>query len=474
MSDRSLRRQLLQWLLVPLLGLIAVDSTILYRIAMHFQNNAFDHALYDSAFDIAQLISESKNPAKFIQLSPDLRRMFLSDQYDQMYYSIVDENGQFIGGDKNLPAVSADQSSEKPAFFSSGYVNGKKVRLVVTSTVVKTGLGPHRLTIQVAETLTKRQQLAKKILLGIVIPQLLLVLAAVGIVWFGIGRGLRPLWELHAAVARRSHRDLSPVLLPNIPDEVQALVNSVNHFMGKLQNVLESQNRFIADAAHQLRTPLAGMLAQLELAQNETDPQERQAGMKRVERSMEQLAHMVNQLLVLARNQPEVIHSIRTVKLDLCLLAQNVATDMVPAAIQQDIDLGFEGSQEAVWIEGDPTRLSDLIANLIDNAIRYTGRDGKVSVSVAHEGNHAILKVEDNGPGIPAEAREIVFERFHRLTDSTQEGSGLGLAIVMEIAQIHHATVSVEETQSGQGTTFRVVFDALQETGKPLPAMMPA
>lgn len=460
-TDRSIQKQLLQWLLIPLLGLIMVDSSILYRVALHFQCKAYDHALLDTATDIGQLIKESRNPNKFIQLGPETRRMFLTDKYDQMYYNIYDSHGNFIGGDKIMAPVNAPGPVGKEFLYASGYVKNKKVRIVVTSVTIATDSGPQTLRIQLAETLTKRERLAKQILIGIVVPQLLLLLAAIGIVWFGIGRGLWPLQELHTAVARRSHRDLSPVELPNIPDEVQVLVNSVNLFMRKLQNVLESQNRFIADAAHQLRTPLAGMLAQLELVQNETDAEERQAGLKRIGQGMEQLSHLVNQLLVLARNQPEVVHSIHPQRIDLNLLAQDVTTEMVPAAIQQHIDLGFEGAAQALQIEGDPARLNDLLYNLIDNAIRYSGAGGKVTVSTAREGERAILRVEDNGPGIPVEEREKVFERFHRIVGNAQDGSGLGLAIVMEIAQIHRATVLLEDSKSGQGTTFSVIFDAL-------------
>lgn len=461
MANHSLRKKLLLWLLLPLLCLIAIDSSILYRIAMHFQRKAFDHALNDTAYDISQLINESKDSGKRFQLRPEVRKMILSDQYDQMYYSIIDTSGNVIGGDQELKPMPALHQNKSPAYFTFGKIGQNLIRVAVISSNVKTEAGSQNVYIQVAETLNKRNRLAEQILIGIIVPQVILLLTAAALLWFGIGRGLMPLWDLHAAVSRRSHRDLSPVQMTDIPDEVRALVDSVNFLMKQLQHALESQNRFIADAAHQLRTPLAGMLAQVELAQHEADPVELQACLTRVASSMERLAHLVNQLLRLAHSQPEAIHNIQFCATDLSRLAQQTTMEMVPAAYQKDIDLGFEGLAGKVMIEGEPQRLKELLFNLIDNAIRYTQHGGKVTVSVTSPDNRARLSVEDNGLGIPPEERDKVFERFHRVIGTQQEGSGLGLAIVMEIAQIHHAEVTLDVPESGIGTRVSVLFDLL-------------
>jgi len=237
--------------------------------------------------------------------------------------------------------------------------------------------------------------------------------------------------------------------------------------MQQLKNVLESQNRFIADAAHQLRTPLAGMQAQLELAQDENDPQELQKSLAKTGRSIERLSHLVNQLLMLARNQPEVMRTLEMHAVNLDQLAQEVTMDMVPTALLKSIDLGFDSQHQALWVNGDALRLKEMLYNLIDNAIRYSQQGAKVTVAVTSADNQVVLKVIDNGPGIPLDEREKVFERFHRVIGSQQEGSGLGLAIVMEIAQIHHAEVSLTESQKGKGVCISIQFQRIVAEDSP-------
>ncbi|MFA6178553.1 MAG: sensor histidine kinase [Candidatus Methylopumilus sp.] len=462
MPSHSLRKKLLLWLLVPLLVLIAIDSTILYRIAMHFQHKAFDHALADSALDIAELVHESNESTQRFQLRPEVRQAILSDQFDQMYYSIIDEKGSIVGGDSDLHFVARPRRQDNKPYFSYTNIRGNLARVATSYVSVNTASGVRPVYIQVAETLNKRNRLASQILIGIVVPQLILVLAAVSLLWFGTRRGLQPLWELHSSLARRSHRDLSPVLLPDIPDEVKMLVDSVNLFMLQLKNVLESQNRFIADAAHQLRTPLAGMQAQLELAQQEKDPLELQASLARIARSLERLSHLVNQLLMLARNQSEVMRTLDMQTLDLSRLAQEVSMEMVPAALQKSVDLGFECADDLLLIKGDIRRLKEMLYNLIDNAIRYSEVGAKITVRTFLDEHSVVLSVMDNGPGIPVDERERVFERFHRVIGSEQEGSGLGLAIVMEIAHIHQAKVILEDGEGGEGVLVSVVFKAVE------------
>lgn len=469
MANRSLRKKLLLWLLVPLLFLIAIDSTILYRIAMHFQHKAFDHALADEAFAIAELISESKEPIHRFQLGPEVRMAILSDQVDRVYYNIMDANGKLIGGDRDLGFQKRPQSQGTRPYFAYSTVRGELTRVVSSYVEINTHTVSRHVYIQVAETLKKRTRLANQILVGIVVPQLVLVLAAVGLLWFGTKRGLQPLWELHSSLSQRSHRDLSPVLLPDIPEEVKVLVDSVNLFMQQLNNVLESQNRFIADAAHELRTPLAGMQAQLELAQQERDPVELQANLAKTAKSLERLSHMVSQLLMLARNQPEVMRTMDMQLLDIAQIAQEVTIDMVPAALQKSIDLGYENTDEKpislinqLVIKGDAKRLKELLYNLIDNAIRYSHQGAKVTVQTFSRDHEVILSVVDNGSGIPVEERTRVFERFHRVIGTQQEGSGLGLAIVMEIAHLHQAKVTLGDGDHNQGTRVSVIFTAIQ------------
>ena len=226
---------------------------------------------------------------------------------------------------------------------------------------------------------------------------------------------------------------------------------------------MSAQNRFIADAAHQLRTPLAGAQAQLELALLESDPDQHQELLERVSTSMERLSHTITQLLSLARNQQDASHNMVMSRVNLNKIAQEVTTDMVPTAIKKGLDLGFEADTQSTIILGDSKRLKEMLYNLVDNALLYTPAGGKVTVKVQHEAGEIVLSVIDNGPGIPKSEREKVFERFHRVIGTGQEGSGLGLAIVMEIAQLHQANVEIADEPRKKGLNIQVSFAEMKQ-----------
>jgi len=460
--SRSLRKQLLLWLLLPLLGLLVLDTTILYRVAMGFVQTAFDRALYESAYDVGQLVGKSGENDSVFKLPQEAKELLLSDKFDNLYYNIV-ADGAVVSGDARLHLqLSPEKSASKNTYYYDAQIDGKPVRMVSIPFKATIQSVPQNIRIQVAETLNKRHQYKGDILTAIIVPQLLLVLMAAAIVWFGVGRGLLPLQQLQSAVARRSPRDLSPVSLDRAPEEASALIDSINYLLNQLEKVLETQNRFIADAAHQLRTPLAGVLAQLELAQREQDPQELQISLAQMASSMERLSHLVNQLLALARNQPEAAKMLVMTRVDLNQIAQQTTTEMAPAAVQKEIDIGFEGLEHPCLVDGDAQRLREMVANLIDNAIRYTQRGGKLTVSLAEANGEVRLRVEDNGPGIPPDEQEKVFERFHRVgAGGHPNGSGLGLAIVREIAQIHNASISLTASAGGKGTCVQIVFPGL-------------
>src|SRR5450830_154526 len=474
---QSLRKKILLWLLLPMLALITIDSSILFRVGMHFQRTEFDHELSDTAYDISQLVSSPANTQGSLELNDDLREAMLTAQDDKMYYSIINLKGEIIGGDHVLKLLlPAKTEEDKSTYFVNAPVANEPARVAVLFTTIVVHGKPQPVFIQVAETLNKRDQLTKNILIAIIVPQLFLLLTASLLIWLGTGRGLLPLSELQQALSQRMPRDLSPVKLSSVPSEMQVLLDSVNFLLLKLNNVLESQNRFVADAAHQLRTPLAGMQAQIELIQNETDPTEIKQGLKRVANSVHQLSHLVSQLLMLARNQPEVVRAVDLVEVDIKHLAQEVTIDSVPNAYQQNIDLGFESDVDEAWIEGEPKRLREMLHNLLDNAIRYSGAGSKVTVKVMANADTVILSVEDNGPGIPASEYERVFERFYRIIGTKQEGSGLGLAIVLEIAQIHKAEIKIEVPEHGKGTRINVVFQenlGSQELAETAPMVHP-
>ena len=325
---------------------------------------------------------------------------------------------------------------------------------------IKDGTGTDSMVlVLVGETLNKRRTLANEVLVGMLLPEFLLIALIGALVWFGIERGLRPLSTLQAEIASRSHRDLSPLPEHNAPGEVRALIHAMNELLARLAGALSAQQRFVADAAHQLRTPLAGIRTQSELALRQQNLADVQHTLQQLNTATGQTTHLINQLLSLARAEPGAARAQAMQRIDVAGLARETTTEWVPRALARDIDLGFDGEGIAI-VEGDPLFIREMLGNLLDNAIRYTQAGGRVTVRVASATNTVQLSVEDNGPGIPEEERERVFERFHRVLGSGEEGCGLGLAIVREIAQGHNAEIRLTAGANGCGTLVTIDFPA--------------
>lgn len=454
----SLRKKLLRLLVPPLLILILIASSILFRFAIVEQRDAFDNGLYDSAYSIYQLLEKSDDSIENLSLPKNEKQFILNDHSDVIFYNVMDTKGKVLNGEKDPGLMPPTQAQASNPSFRDGIVHNLKVRIVSTLVNIESKGAKFPVYIQVAETLNKREALARNVLIDIIVPQLLLVLFTIAIIWFGVERGLQPLFDLQAAVSKRSYLDLSSIEMPDVPTEVMILVNSVNSLMRQLESVLNAQNRFIADAAHQLRTPLAGAQAQLELALLESNPEQHQQLLERVSESMERLSHTITQLLSLARNQQDATHNMVMSPVNLNQIAQEVTTDMVPTAIKKGLDLGFEADTQNMMILGDSKRLKEMLYNLVDNAVLYTPAGGKVTVKIQREAGEIVLSVIDNGPGIPKDEREKVFERFHRIMGSGHEGSGLGLAIVMEIVQLHQANIEISDEPLKKGLNIQLSF----------------
>jgi two-component system sensor histidine kinase TctE len=304
--------------------------------------------------------------------------------------------------------------------------------------------------------MVKRNQLAREILLSVVVPQALIILVAVTVVWLGVVHGLKPLEGLRRTLAARSTRDWSPIVADGVPGEVRPLLHAINELVARLDAALTAQNRFISDAAHQLKTPMTVLKTQLELALREEDPVRGRDALAAARTGAERMSRVVSQLLSLARNEPEASHAPRLASLDINALAFEAATSWAPVALKKHVDLGFEGTQMPVMVRGDAARLREMLDNLVDNAVRY-GRDGgRVTVRVAG-GTAPMVQVEDDGPPIPLDERGRIFERFHRSLGTSQEGSGLGLAIAREIARIHDAAIELVDGPGG-GKAFCITF----------------
>ena len=458
LASPSLRRTLLKWLLIPLLTLLLVSSIAFYRITLEFSRVAYDRGLTESAEDIAQLLKNNAPVTpRYFALSRSARAMILEDRYDSFYYNIRDQNGNLIGGDATLSAPLPEMLSslKSGAVFYDAIVNHKAVRVVSLPVTVGAAHAMRRIHVQVAETLHKRKRLAHDVLTFITLPQLLIIVLAGGIIWYAVGRSLRPLIQLEASVAVRSPLELQPVPMAGVPIETRPLIGAINGLLERIGHVLNAQSRFVTDASHQLRTPLAGLKAHIALATRQNTMEAVQYSLRQLDVGVDKLIHLANQLLSLARNEPGADRSLNLVTLDLNALAQSVTGEWISLAYKRDIDLGFDGMNEPVWIKGDSLRLTELLNNLLDNGLRYTPANGIITVRVSQP---PLLEVEDSGPGIPENEREMIFERFYRRSENRVEGSGLGLAIVKEIAEIHQATLTFKPGFQGRGSCFQLAF----------------
>ncbi len=458
-SQASLRKKILSWFMPLMLILIAIDSTMLHRLAVTALEKELDGDLYGSVEDISNYLEQSGIDAKDFKTLENASRILLNNEIDTVLYTVTDENGVLFSGSKDLLERTKNRLSISKTYFFFTTINDEKFRVVRSAFTFRNGLHSQKINIQVAVTLKRRNALANKILIGIVVPQLFLVLVSFLIISVSLKKGLAPLTDLQNAVLNRSEQNLSPINLPNIPEEVYLVANSVNHLMQQLQNLIASQNRFIADAAHQLRTPLAGAQAQLELAELEDNPALLKSTLPKVHLSLDRLLHTVNQLLILAKSQPEAISMIKMESVDLNQIVRAIATDMAPTAIQKKIDLGFESSAIPAIVVGNVERLKELLYNLLDNAVRYTQIGGKVTVAINVMDTKVDLRVVDNGPGISLIERDKIFDRFHRGAGTGEEGSGLGLAIVKDITNLHGASISVSNNKKHRGLQVLVCFN---------------
>ncbi|MDE2586383.1 MAG: sensor histidine kinase N-terminal domain-containing protein, partial [Betaproteobacteria bacterium] len=316
------------------------------------------------------------------------------------------------------------------------------------------------LLVEVGETLEKRSQLANKIIASVILPQFVIIPLAVILVWFGLSQGLRPLTKLRERIEARRQGDLSPISTRKVPEELRPLIDAFNGMLERMRRNLEAQTRFIADAAHQMRTPLTGLKTQAQLAMRENDPERLLYALRQMAGAVDRASHLVNQLLTLARAEAGGGGNYALAPLDLDRLLREIVEDWVMRAMEAYIDIGYEPADGPAEVEGNGFLLREMINNLIDNALRYTPEGGHVTCRVRREEDEVILEVEDSGIGITEEQAELVFERFYRVNDSGPEGSGLGLPIVREIAELHGADASLAPNPKERGAIARVVFPA--------------
>ncbi len=467
-QPNSLFGEILDWMLAPLLFLWPISIIVTHNVADNIATQPYDGMLADSARVLARLVRVEENGRVGVHFPAPPRALFRADQDDAVYYQVADRNGALLTGDREIPWIAPPDSFGEEVFFRDDVIHGEEVRIAYLYLRAGPALDGEPTLVQVAETRNKRSDLASRVVTGVLLPQFAIIPLAVVLVWVGLTRGIAPLNRLQSLIRRRRPTDLSPVEPASVPEEVKPLIIAFNDMMARLEENLQAQQRFIADAAHQMRTPLTGLKMQTELALLESDPAQLRESLTRIAESTDRAGHLINQLLSLARAEAsfEKLYTVEPVDLEAAV--REVAQDIFPRALAKGIDLGVEGSGRALMVDGNTVLLREMIKNLIDNAIKYTPHGGRVTARTRYAGA-PVLEIEDSGPGIPEADRERVFERFYRVLGSGVDGSGLGLPIVREIAELHRATVTLNPYPSGEGTIARVVFPRSQREPPPPP-----
>ncbi len=448
---RSIRLSLLKLLLLPILAINLVGAASTYWLAWRPTQLAFDQNLADAAWALLPHLRQKDGRVE-VDLSGQAEQVLRVDHFDAIYFVVRDNQGATLAGDADFPLQKASEVIDDPQAYDSR-MRGEAIRVIALTTLV----GSETVTVAVAETLWKRISVRSgSSFAGLLLLDLLLTFVSIAIVWFGVTRGLKPLQAIQSALNARSHDDLDPLPAGPVPVELAPVTAALNGLLDKVRQVSRSQQDFLADAAHQLRTPLAGLKTQLEwMQQRHAGDAETARSAHLMMASTERMIRQTNQLLVLARAEPSRFEQARLYPLALDKVVEEAIQHFVQEADKKDIDLGFELAPTV--IPGDPFLLRDLVDNLVDNAIRYAPRQGRVTVRCHTEEGMGVLSVEDDGPGIAPLEQELIFSRFYRLDRSTT-GSGLGLAIVRDIAIDHDAQVILRTGADGVGTVVSVRF----------------
>ena len=497
-EQHSLFGDILDWLLAPLLLLWPLSIASIWLVAQGIANGPFDRELGEKARVLSKHISApairtSPAVARFT-LPPSAAELLRTDEADDIYYQVLGLRGEFLSGDRSMSVpVEGQRRPAGEVRYRDDVISNNDVRVAYLWVDLPGSEAEGTCLVQVAETLGKRSRLATEIFKGLILPQFLILPLAVLLVWLALTRGIEPLNELQQRIRRRESNDLSAIDEREVPEEVSPLVRAINDLLARLDQSMRTQKHFLADAAHQLKTPLAGLRMQAELAQRDIDAGERdptamKKSLRQIARSSQSAAHMVNQLLAMARADDKE-HAAPLQAVNLAQLAIKTVQDFVPRALEKRIDLGFEAPDaetasrhpEGPIVSGRPVLLRELIRNLVDNALLYTPAGGTVTVRVVDDpfGQVVVLQVEDSGPGIAAAEREQVFQPFYRSLGSNVDGSGLGLAIVREIALQHGVEVTLEDANLrhraglndqagaafGPGARFTLRFVAAQSAG---------
>jgi len=443
---RSLRQHLVAWLLPPLVAVGVVAGGGAYVFLDRRLTAAYDLDLADIARAIVPYL-RVRGGEIILGFNPEAEAVLRADSTDQIHYAVMDSKGAVVAGDWSVPKAPFEPTAS-PRFWDD-VQQDQRIRAVAIARRVD-GIA---VQIVATETRRKRDLASRDAALSAIVPTALLSIAAILAVLVGVRRGLGPVEELRKQVQSRSHVDLSPVEEGRVVEELRPLVRELNGMLSRLEQAQGVQARFIANAAHQLRTPIAGLTTQLGLA---ASGEEREVHLKHAHEGALRLARLAQQILSLASADPLSNPGVALQPCELSGIVKEHAGPWLRAVTPRGVEMEFDLAPAPIL--GNAMLVGELASNLVDNAARYGAKTVKIATGRA--GSRSVLEVSDDGPGIPAEQRTLIFERFRRLDNESTEGSGLGLAIVKEIAQRHGATIAVDEGEAGAGTRVSVSFPA--------------
>lgn len=436
MKGNTLQRRLARRMGAVLVLFAVAAAVIVFQLASRFSQEAYDEWLLDTARSIAQLI-KPHDGRLIADLAPSTLDAVVFDAHDQVLFRIDSPTQGLIAGQPGLPPGT--HAHGHTVQYHDVVVDGRAMRLVQ---LTRLDLVPGQpVVVSVAETLHKRDRLASRLMVTVMGLIGALALVAMWVAADVIRTGMRPLAFLARTIRTRRRDDFTPVSSEGLTDELRLFTAALNDLLRQLDEAVGLQRRFVTDAAHQLRTPLAALKVELSHAERETAPDRRRLAMQQLGEGVERLARLVHQLLGLARAEPGALTRVAFNNVALGPLLREVTTRFVPMALRANIDLGYEEEAEAT-VRGDTLLLEEAVSNLIDNALRYAGRGARVTVRLRREGTQACIEIEDDGPGVPPDELPQLGARFHRCPGSPAGGSGLGLSIVREVATLHGGQAS--------------------------------
>lgn len=454
----SLRRNLIVWLFAPLLLLSIGLLWESYFEARRQADWAFDRTLTGSALAIADRVVLAPDGVLEVDVPYVALEMLTSAAGDRVFYQVRGGDGRISTGYEDLPQPDETPLPGSEAVFYHGTYKGSAIRAIAMPGAASNAQRSVGFLVVVAETTQGRQALARETMIRSALRLAALILVAGVVLWFGINRGLRPLERLGQAVGRRSPDDLRP-LEHTVPREVEGLMQAINGLLGRLRDALGALRRFTGNAGHQLRTPMSIIRNNLALAQRADSDTEKLARIAEADRAVRDAERLVEQLLLLARIEESRAFEEGGETVNLNELAEECARERAAPALRAGLELAFEPARPSATVKGNAVLLRELLLNLIDNAIRYAA-PGHATIRVSSSDSENMLEVEDDGPGIDAEARKRAFSRFTRLDRHAPEGAGLGLAISAEIADRFGGTMTLDTGTGGRGLCVRVSLPA--------------